>query len=69
MRTITYEEVLRDKVVVGSPERVTDRLKQLHEELGIDGILAELNFGGLIPAPLMMQSLRLLCERARPHFN
>jgi alkanesulfonate monooxygenase SsuD/methylene tetrahydromethanopterin reductase-like flavin-dependent oxidoreductase (luciferase family) len=69
VRTITYEEVLRDKVVVGSPERVTDRLKQLHEELGIDGILAELNFGGLIPAPLMMQSLRLLCERARPHFN
>ena len=49
MRTITYEQVLRDKVVVGSPERVTDRLLQLHEELGIDGILAELNFGSRIP--------------------
>ena len=45
MRTITYEQVLRDKVVVGSPARVADRLRQLHEELGIDGILAELNFG------------------------
>jgi alkanesulfonate monooxygenase SsuD/methylene tetrahydromethanopterin reductase-like flavin-dependent oxidoreductase (luciferase family) len=68
VRTITYEQVLRDKVVVGSPERVTDRLRQLHEELGIDGILAELNFGSRIPPQQMMRSLRLLCERVRPHF-
>jgi alkanesulfonate monooxygenase SsuD/methylene tetrahydromethanopterin reductase-like flavin-dependent oxidoreductase (luciferase family) len=68
VRTITYEQVLRDKVVVGSPGRVTDRLLQLHEELGIDGILAELNFGSNIPSELMMRSLRLLCEKVRPHF-
>ncbi len=68
VRTITYEQVLRDKVVVGSPERVGDRLMQLHEELGIDGILAELNFGGLIPSQLMMRSLFLLCDRVRPRF-
>ena len=68
VRTITYEQVLRDKVVVGSPARVADRLRQLHEELGIDGILAELNFGGLIPPAWMMRSLRLLCEQVRPHF-
>jgi alkanesulfonate monooxygenase SsuD/methylene tetrahydromethanopterin reductase-like flavin-dependent oxidoreductase (luciferase family) len=67
--TISYEAVLRDKVVVGSPERVADRLKQLEEELGIDGILAELNFGSAIPAELMMQSLRLLCEKVMPHFK
>jgi alkanesulfonate monooxygenase SsuD/methylene tetrahydromethanopterin reductase-like flavin-dependent oxidoreductase (luciferase family) len=69
VRTITYEQVLRDKVVVGSPERVTDRLLQLQEELGIDGILAELNFGSRIAPQQMMQSLRLLCERVRPHFT
>ena len=68
VRTITYEQVLRDKVVVGSPEFVADRLMQLHEELGIDGILAELNFGGVIPPELMMRSLRLLCERVKPRF-
>ncbi len=66
VRTITYQEVLRDKVVVGSAERVAERLVQLREELGIDGILAELNFGGGIPSVLMMRSLRLLCERVRP---
>jgi alkanesulfonate monooxygenase SsuD/methylene tetrahydromethanopterin reductase-like flavin-dependent oxidoreductase (luciferase family) len=68
VRTITYDEVLRDKVVVGSPGRVTDRLRQLHEELAIDGILAELNFGSHIPPDQMMRSLRLLCEQVRPHF-
>jgi alkanesulfonate monooxygenase SsuD/methylene tetrahydromethanopterin reductase-like flavin-dependent oxidoreductase (luciferase family) len=68
VRAITYEQVLRDKVVVGSPERVTDRLLQLHEELRIDGILAELNFGSRIPPQMMMRSLRLLCEKVRPHF-
>jgi hypothetical protein len=45
---------------------VAERLVQLREELGIDGILAELNFGGGIAPELMMRSLRLLCERARP---
>ncbi len=68
VRTITYEQVLRDKVVVGSPRHVTERLQQLQEELGIDGILAELNFGSRIPAPQMMRSLQLLCEQVRPHF-
>ena len=68
VRTITYDQVLRDKVVVGSAERVTDRLLQLRDELGIDGILAELNFGGRIPPQMMMRSLRLLCEKVRPRF-
>src|SRR6266851_3480453 len=69
VRTITYEQVLRDKVVVGGPERVTDRLKELEEELGIDGILFELNFGAAIPAEMMMRSLQLLCEEVMPHFK
>lgn len=68
VRTITYDQVLRDKVIVGSAESVADRLHQLREELGIDGILAELNFGSRIPAPLMMHSLRLLCEKVKPKF-
>jgi alkanesulfonate monooxygenase SsuD/methylene tetrahydromethanopterin reductase-like flavin-dependent oxidoreductase (luciferase family) len=67
VRNITYDQVLRDKVVVGSPQRVADRLRQLQEELGIDGILAELNFGARIQSELMMRSLRLLCEQVKPH--
>jgi len=69
IRSITYEQVVRDKVVVGGPERVADRLKQLEEELGIDGILFELNFGAAIPAEMMMRSLQLICEKVMPRFN
>ena len=66
MRGITYADVLRDKVVIGGPRYVAERLRQLQEELGIDGILAELNFGAAIPPEHMMRSLRLLCEEVRP---
>jgi alkanesulfonate monooxygenase SsuD/methylene tetrahydromethanopterin reductase-like flavin-dependent oxidoreductase (luciferase family) len=69
VRTITYEEVLHDKVVVGGPERVTDRLLQLRDELGIDGVLVELNFGSKIPAEHMMRSLQLLCEKVMPRLK
>ena len=66
VRTITYADVLRDKVVIGGPEYVAGRLRQLQEELGIDGILAELNFGAAIPSEHMMELLRLLCQEVRP---
>ena len=69
MRTITYEEVQRDKVIIGGPECVVDRLQQLQEELGLHGILAELNFGALIPHEPMTRSLQLLCEKVLPHLH
>jgi alkanesulfonate monooxygenase SsuD/methylene tetrahydromethanopterin reductase-like flavin-dependent oxidoreductase (luciferase family) len=69
MRTISYEEVQRDKVIIGGPERVADRLLQLHEELALDGILAELNFGALIPPEQMTRSLQLLCEKVMPRLH
>jgi alkanesulfonate monooxygenase SsuD/methylene tetrahydromethanopterin reductase-like flavin-dependent oxidoreductase (luciferase family) len=69
IRTISYEEVMRDKVIIGGPEYVADRLQQLHEELGLDGILAELNFGALIPPEPMTRSLQLLCEKVMSRFQ
>ena len=62
----TYDDFLRDKLIVGSPATVTARLRELQQELGIDGILAELNFGARIPADQMMRSLRLLCQEVKP---
>jgi alkanesulfonate monooxygenase SsuD/methylene tetrahydromethanopterin reductase-like flavin-dependent oxidoreductase (luciferase family) len=69
MQTISYDEVLRDKVIVGTPEMVVDRLKQLQEEIGLDGILAELNPGSLIPRDRVLNALRLLCEEVMPAFK
>jgi alkanesulfonate monooxygenase SsuD/methylene tetrahydromethanopterin reductase-like flavin-dependent oxidoreductase (luciferase family) len=69
MKTITYDEVMRDKVIIGSPDTVARRLQQLHDGLGLDGILAELNFGALVPPETMTHSLRLLCQEVMPRFR
>ncbi|MGH7916415.1 MAG: LLM class flavin-dependent oxidoreductase [Candidatus Binataceae bacterium] len=69
LQTITYEEVLRDKIIVGTPAMVVERLRALREELGLDGILAELNCGGQLPHGRVLNALRLLCEQVMPHFN
>jgi len=69
LQTITYDEALRDKVVVGTPDMVIDRLHGLREELGLDGILAEMNCGSLIPHERVMRSLKLLCQEVMPTFR
>jgi alkanesulfonate monooxygenase SsuD/methylene tetrahydromethanopterin reductase-like flavin-dependent oxidoreductase (luciferase family) len=69
LQTITYDEALRDKIVVGTPDSVTERLNALREELGLDGILAEMNCGTKIPHPKVMKSLELLCKEVMPRFH
>jgi alkanesulfonate monooxygenase SsuD/methylene tetrahydromethanopterin reductase-like flavin-dependent oxidoreductase (luciferase family) len=69
LQSITFDEVVRDKVIVGTPAMVADRLKAISDELGLDGILAELNSGGLTPRAGVMRSLQLLCEEVKPAFN
>lgn len=69
LQSIDYDEVLREKIVVGTPRMVVDRLSALREELGIDGILAELNCGSRIPHARVMRSLELLCGKVMPAFR
>jgi alkanesulfonate monooxygenase SsuD/methylene tetrahydromethanopterin reductase-like flavin-dependent oxidoreductase (luciferase family) len=69
IENLTYEEALGGQVLVGSPETITERLRMLQDEIGIDGILAEINCGGLIPHERVMTALRLLCEEVKPGFH
>jgi alkanesulfonate monooxygenase SsuD/methylene tetrahydromethanopterin reductase-like flavin-dependent oxidoreductase (luciferase family) len=69
VRSQTYEAVMRDKVVIGSPDTVAARLSDLQDQLGIDGILAELNFGALLPPEHMMRSCELLLREVRPRLR
>jgi len=66
LQNIGWDEVVRDKVVVGTPKHVVARLRGLQDELGLDGILAELNCGGLIPHERVLNTLRLLCQEVMP---
>jgi len=69
LQTMTYAEALRDKVVVGGPRQVTERLLALRDELGLDGVLAEINCGSLIPHDKVMRALKLLCQEVMPAFR
>src|SRR5215469_5365080 len=48
LENLTYDEALGGQVLIGTPQSVGARPRELRDELGIDGILAELNCGGLI---------------------
>jgi hypothetical protein len=41
LQTISYEDALYNKVIVGTPEFVAMRLRDLKRDLGLTGILAE----------------------------
>jgi alkanesulfonate monooxygenase SsuD/methylene tetrahydromethanopterin reductase-like flavin-dependent oxidoreductase (luciferase family) len=69
LAAMTYEEALKGTVLIGSPESVADRLEELRQELGLDGVLMELNCGGKIPHENVMTALRLLCREVMPRFH
>ena len=66
LRSMRYEDGLRNHALVGTPEAVAGRLKTLRREIGLTGILAELNCGGLIPHQQVLAALQLLCEDVKP---
>ena len=69
LQSIDYDEALRNKIIVGTPDQVEERLSGLRAELGLDGILAEMNCGGQIGRERMMTSLQLMCEEVIPRFK
>jgi alkanesulfonate monooxygenase SsuD/methylene tetrahydromethanopterin reductase-like flavin-dependent oxidoreductase (luciferase family) len=69
LSTLTYDEILHTKVAFGTAQGLIDRLSQLQEELGLDGIVAELDAGGLIPAERVKRSLRILTQEVMPAFK
>ena len=66
---MSYDDWLRDKVVYGTPEAVTDRLRQLEEELELSQIIYEVNPGNQIPYELQINCIRLLTEQVIPKFK
>ncbi len=69
LQTIDYEDVLKSKIVVGTPGMVVDRLASLKQTLGLSGILAEMNCGMRISHGQVANSLQLMCNEVMPHFR
>ena len=66
MANLSYEEILARKVAFGSAAGLIERLTRLREELSLDGLVIELNPGGLIPFELEKRSLRILTDQVMP---
>jgi alkanesulfonate monooxygenase SsuD/methylene tetrahydromethanopterin reductase-like flavin-dependent oxidoreductase (luciferase family) len=63
---LTYENILETRVAVGTAPALVERLGALREELGLSGLVAELNPGGLLPLERMKRTLRILTHEVIP---
>jgi alkanesulfonate monooxygenase SsuD/methylene tetrahydromethanopterin reductase-like flavin-dependent oxidoreductase (luciferase family) len=63
---ISYDEVLREFAVYGTPEAVTDRLLELRERLGYSMLSVWMNAGGQVPHERVLASMRLFAEHVMP---
>jgi alkanesulfonate monooxygenase SsuD/methylene tetrahydromethanopterin reductase-like flavin-dependent oxidoreductase (luciferase family) len=66
LATLTYDDVLREQAIFGTPEMVTDRLLELRETLGFTSVSAWMNPGGQISHERVLTSMRLFTERVAP---
>jgi len=64
-----YEQVLQERVVFGTPTELVDTFKGYQEELGVTGVVMEVNYGGQVPADRVINSLRLMSDEVMPHFR
>ena len=66
---MSYDEILKELAVYGSPEAVTERLQELREALGHTVLSVWMNVGGHIPHERMLASMRLFAERVIPRLR
>ena len=69
LQGMSYEDVLANTVVYGTPESVVERLQELQEELGINQVIYEVNFGCNVPLEHQIKSVQLLNEKVVPKLN
>ena len=63
---MTYDEILERRVAFGTAPELVERLGRLRDDLGLDGMIAELNPGGLLPMDQMLRTLRIFTHEVMP---
>ena len=66
---MSFEEILEELVIYGTPESVTERLLELRESLGYSTLSVWMNVGGRIPHERVLGSMRLFAERVIPRLR
>jgi alkanesulfonate monooxygenase SsuD/methylene tetrahydromethanopterin reductase-like flavin-dependent oxidoreductase (luciferase family) len=66
LAVLSYERILETRVAFGTAASLTERLRRIRDELGLWGMIAELNPGGLLPLEPMRRTLRILTHEVIP---
>jgi alkanesulfonate monooxygenase SsuD/methylene tetrahydromethanopterin reductase-like flavin-dependent oxidoreductase (luciferase family) len=66
---MSYDEVLEELAVYGTPDVVADRLRELRETLGYSTLSVWMNSGGRVPHERVMRSMRLFADRVIPRLS
>jgi alkanesulfonate monooxygenase SsuD/methylene tetrahydromethanopterin reductase-like flavin-dependent oxidoreductase (luciferase family) len=69
MASAPYDDLLKRRLLFGTPEAVVERLQEYQEALGITGVVLEMNYGGQIPYDRVINSIRLLSDKVIPQFK
>jgi alkanesulfonate monooxygenase SsuD/methylene tetrahydromethanopterin reductase-like flavin-dependent oxidoreductase (luciferase family) len=69
LQSMSYEDVLDNMVIYGTPESVVERLQELQEELGINQVTYEVNFGCSVPLEHQVKAVQLINEKVAPKLN
>jgi alkanesulfonate monooxygenase SsuD/methylene tetrahydromethanopterin reductase-like flavin-dependent oxidoreductase (luciferase family) len=66
LEMLSYDRILETRVAFGTATSLVGRLRVLRDDLGLDGIIAELNPGGLLPMEQMRRTLHILAHEVIP---
>jgi alkanesulfonate monooxygenase SsuD/methylene tetrahydromethanopterin reductase-like flavin-dependent oxidoreductase (luciferase family) len=66
LAALSYDDILDSRVAYGTAASLKERLAQLRDDLGLDGIIAELNPGGLLAMDQMRRTLAILTQHVLP---
>ena len=69
LAAVTWEDAQREKVAVGTPDMVIERLIEMRDQLYLNRIVCEFNAGERLPREAVASSLRLFCKEVMPAFK
>jgi len=66
LASLTYDDVLQERVAFGTPKDVVAKLRLLQQSVGLSGIIMEPNVGGGLRPELVTHSMTLFADAVAP---
>jgi alkanesulfonate monooxygenase SsuD/methylene tetrahydromethanopterin reductase-like flavin-dependent oxidoreductase (luciferase family) len=68
-RRLSFDEVVKDFAVYGTPERVAERLEELRAAIGFTKLAVWMNVGSRVPQERVLASMRRFAELVAPRLR